>query len=91
MIRCERGGIDPIGGTPHGGARAEGKGEVIAFLRMVLYRCCMAIAFMCGIAAVTIPVAIVAKKLSDPQAWIAVVFFTAIGAASWIAGRAASI
>jgi fucose permease len=51
----------------------------------------MAIAFMCGIAAVTIPVAIVAKKLSDPQAWIAVVFFTAIGAASWIAGRAASI
>jgi hypothetical protein len=48
-------------------------------------------AFLCGIAAVTIAVAIVAKKLPDPQAWMAVVFFAAIGVASWIAGRAARI
>jgi hypothetical protein len=65
-------------------------GEVMAFFRIVLYRCCMAIAFMCGIAALTITVAIVANKLpDDPQAWMAAVFFVAVGVAAWIAGRAA--
>lgn len=64
---------------------------MIAFLRMVLYWCCMAIAMMSGIAALTITVAIVANKLPDSQAWMAVVFFAAAGAAAWIAGRAASI
>jgi hypothetical protein len=50
----------------------------------------MAIAFMCGIAALTITVAIVANKLpDDPQAWMAAVFFVAVGVAAWIAGRAA--
>jgi hypothetical protein len=63
----------------------------MAFFRAVLYRCCMAIAFMCGIAALTITVAIVANKLpEDPQAWMAAVFFAAVGGATWIAGRAAS-
>lgn len=57
-------------------------------LREVLYLCCMAIAFLCGIAAVTIAVAILANKLQDPQPWMAVAFFSAIGVASWIAGRA---
>jgi hypothetical protein len=63
---------------------------VIAFFRAVLYRCCMAIALMCGIAAVTIAVAIVANKLPDSQAWMAGVFFAAVGVATWIAGRAAA-
>jgi hypothetical protein len=62
-----------------------------AFLRMVLYRCGMAIALMSGIAAITITVAIVTNKLPDSQAWMAVVFFTAVGCAAWIVGRAASI
>jgi hypothetical protein len=46
---------------------------------------------MCGIAALTITVAIVTNKLPDSQAWMSVVFFAAVGGATWIAGRAASI
>ena len=62
----------------------------MAFFRAVLYRCCLAIAFMCGIAALTITVAIVANKLpEDPQAWMAVVFFGLVGGAAWAAGRVA--
>jgi energy-converting hydrogenase Eha subunit A len=64
---------------------------VIAFLRMVLYRCCLFIALMCGIAALTIAVAIVTNNLPDSQAWMAAVFFAAVGVAAGIAGRAASI
>jgi hypothetical protein len=56
---------------------------------MVLHRCGMAIALICGIAALTIAVAIVTNKLSDSQAWMAVVFFAAVGSAAWIAGSAA--
>ena len=51
----------------------------------------MAIAVLCGIAAVTIGVAIISNKLSDPHAWLAAVFFAAIGVASWIADNAARI
>ena len=61
---------------------------MIAYLRTVLYVCCMVIAAMCGIAALTIAAAIVTKKLPDPQAWMAVVFFAAAGGAAWTAGRA---
>jgi hypothetical protein len=64
---------------------------MIASVREVLHVLCIAIAVLCGIAAVTIAVAIVANKLPDPQPWKAVVFFAAIGVASWIAGRAARI
>jgi hypothetical protein len=60
-----------------------------AFLRAVLYQCCMVLALMCGIAALTITVAIVTNKLPDSQAWMSVVFFAAAGGAAWIAGRAA--
>ena len=59
-----------------------------AFFRTVIYLCCMVIALMCGIAALTIMVAIVTNKLPDPQAWMAVVFFAAAGGAAWTAGRA---
>jgi uncharacterized membrane protein YdcZ (DUF606 family) len=44
------------------------------------------IAFVCGIAALTILVAIVTNKLQDPQAWTAVVFFAAAGCWAWVAG-----
>ena len=46
---------------------------------------------MCGIAALTITVAIVTSKLPDSQAWMAAVFFAAVGVAAGIAGRAANI
>ena len=62
---------------------------MIAFLRMVLYRCGQAIAFMCGIAAFTILAAIVTNKLPDSQAWMAVVFFVAVSGFAWVVGRAA--
>jgi hypothetical protein len=64
---------------------------MITFLRIVLYWCCMAIALMSGIAALTIAAAIITNKLPDSQAWIAAVFFAAIGCAAWIAGNAARI
>lgn len=64
---------------------------MIVVLREVLYLCCMAIAFLCGIAAVTVALAILTNKLPDPQAWTAVVFFVAVGCASWIVSRAAKI
>jgi hypothetical protein len=61
---------------------------MIAFLRTVLYRCSMVIALMCGIAALTIAVAIVTNNLPDSQAWMAAVFFAAVGSAAWIVGCA---
>ena len=60
------------------------------FLRMVLCWCCVSVALMCGLAALTITVAIVTNKLSDdPQAWMAVVFFLLVGGAAWSGGRVA--
>ena len=41
------------------------------------------------IAAATIAVATAINKLTDPQAWMAMAFFAAIGCAAWIAGSAA--
>jgi hypothetical protein len=64
---------------------------MIVFLRRAIYWFCMVIAFMCGLAALTITVALVTNKLPDPQSWMAVAFFVAAGGAAWIAGRAASI
>jgi hypothetical protein len=61
---------------------------MIAFLRMVLYRCGMAIAFICGIAALTILAAIVTNKLPNSQAWMAVASFAAVGGLAWIVGGA---
>jgi len=62
---------------------------MIAVLRTVLYVCCMVIAFMCLIAALTITVAIATNKLPDPQAWMSVVFFAIMGCFAWIGGRTA--
>jgi hypothetical protein len=70
------------------GTRAEGS-KMMSRLGMFLYRCSVAIAFMCGIAALTILAALVTNKLSDSEAWIAVVFFAVVGGFSWMVGRAA--
>jgi hypothetical protein len=64
---------------------------MIGGLVKILYWCCMAIALMSGIAALTITVAIAANRLPDSQAWMAAVFFAAVGGAALIAGSAASI
>jgi hypothetical protein len=61
---------------------------MITRLRMVLYRCGLAIAIMSVIAALTILTAIVTNKLPVSEAWMAVVFFAAVGVLSWTAGRA---
>ena len=49
----------------------------------------MTIAFVCGIAALTILTALLTNKLQDPQAWTAVVFFVAAGYVAWAVGRTA--
>ena len=49
----------------------------------------MTIAFVCGIAALTILTALLANNLQDPQAWTAVVFFVAAGSCAWAVGCAA--
>jgi hypothetical protein len=61
---------------------------MIARLRMVVYRCGLAIAFMSGMAALTILAAIVTNKLPVSEAYLALVFFAAVGVLSWTAGRA---
>lgn len=64
---------------------------MIAVLREVVYLACRVIAVVCGIASATIAVSIVAGKFPDADAWMMVVFFAAVGAASWIASNAARI
>jgi hypothetical protein len=63
---------------------------MISVLRTVLYTCCMVIAAMSFVAALTITVAIALNRLPDPQAWMAVVFFIMAGGFAWIVGRASS-
>jgi hypothetical protein len=58
------------------------------FLRTLIYRCCSAIAFLSGIAALTIMAAIAANKLSDPEAWLAAVFFIVAGGAALLVAAA---
>jgi hypothetical protein len=70
-------------------ARAKGESKVMARFGVVLYRCGLVIAFMCGLAALTILAAILTNKLSDSEAWIAAVSFVVVGGLSWLAGRAA--
>ncbi len=58
------------------------------FRRTVLYVCCMVIALMGFVAALTITVALAMDKLPDPHAWVAVLFFILVGGLAWIAGSA---
>jgi hypothetical protein len=58
-----------------------------ASLREAFFICCMVIAVVSEIAAAIIAVAITINKLTDPEDWLAVAFFAAIGCAAWVAGR----
>ena len=60
---------------------------MITTLREVLFLCSVTTAIVSGIAAITIAVAIATDSLQDPQAWVAVVFFVAIGIIAWIVCR----
>ena len=71
------------------GIRAEGGINMLARFGLVFYWCSVAIAFVCWIAALIILIAIITGKLSDPNAWTAVVFFAAVGCISWLVGNAA--
>ena len=62
--------------------------QMMAPLAKILYWCCLAITFMCEIAAITILAALVTNKLQDrSEAWMAVVFFVVFGGIAWIVGR----
>ena len=59
-------------------------------LRTVLWVCCAVAAIMCGIAAITVVVAIATSRLAgDPDAWMSAVFFVLVGGFTWMGGRAA--
>jgi hypothetical protein len=60
-------------------------------LAKILYWCCLAITFMCEIAAITILAALVTNTLQDDhsEAWMAVIFFAVFGGFAWIVGRSA--
>ena len=70
------------------GIRAEGGINMLARFGLVFYWCSVAIAFVCWIAALIILIAIITGKLSDSNAWTAVVFFAAVGCISWLVGSA---
>jgi len=62
---------------------------MMARLAKFLYWCCLAIAFMCEIAAITILAALATDNLRDSEAWMAVVFFAVFGGFAWMVGRSA--
>jgi hypothetical protein len=62
---------------------------MIRLLWIVVYLFSLAIALMCGLAAITILAAIVTGKLADPEAWKTAVFLAAIGCLLWFLSRAA--
>jgi hypothetical protein len=69
--------------------RIEGGGKMMARFGMIVYGVGLGISFSCGMAALTILVAMVTNKISDSGDWIAAVFFAAVGGLCWLAGRAA--
>jgi uncharacterized membrane protein YdcZ (DUF606 family) len=62
---------------------------MMPFLRTLIYRCCSAIAFLSGIAALTIIAAIATNKLTDPEDWVAALFFIVAGAAALLVATVA--
>jgi hypothetical protein len=69
-------------------ARAEGEINMLGRFGTIISWCSLAIALVCWIAAVAIFTAIITGKLSDSNAWIAMMFF-AVGCISWLVGRGA--
>ena len=60
-------------------------------LRTIFCVCCAVTAISCGIAAITIIVAIATGRLpGEPDAWMSAVFFIVVGGWAWIGGRAAT-
>jgi len=63
---------------------------MISRLGALLYWCCLAITFVCEIAAITILTALFTNRLQDhSEAWMAVWFFAVAGGFFWIVGRVA--
>jgi hypothetical protein len=62
---------------------------MMARFGMIVYGVGLGISFTCGMAALTILVAMVTNKISDSGDWIAAVFFASVGGLCWLAGRAA--
>jgi len=61
---------------------------MIARIAKILYWSCLAITFMCEIAALTILTAIAMNKIvPDSDAWMAVVFVALFGGFAWIVSR----
>jgi hypothetical protein len=52
---------------------------MVRLLWIVVFLISLAIALMCGIAAITILAAIVTGRLTDPGAWTTAVFLAAVG------------
>ena len=69
--------------------RIEGGSKMMARFGMIVYGVGLGISFTCGMAALTILVAMVTNKISDSGDWIAAVFFASVGGLCWLAGRAA--
>ena len=69
--------------------RAEGEISMLGRFGTILSWCSLAIALVCWIAAVTIFTAIITGKLSYSNAWIAMMFFAAVGCIFWLVGRGA--
>ena len=64
-----------------------GEIKILARFGTAFYWCSLAIAFACLIAAIIILMAIIQGKPSGSEAWMAVVFFAAVGVSSWMANR----
>ena len=71
------------------GTKIEGEIKMLARFGTVFYWCSLAIAFACLIAATIILMAIIERKLSGSEVWMAAEFFMAVGCISWLVGRAA--
>jgi len=71
------------------GTKVEGEIKMLTRFGMIFYWCSLAIAFACWIAAIIILMAIIMGKLSGSEVWMSAIFFSAVGACSWLAGRAA--
>ena len=70
------------------GTQAEGKIKMLAPLGTVFYWCSLATAFACSIATTIILMAIIKGEPSGSEAWMAAVFFVAVGVSSWLVSRA---
>jgi len=62
---------------------------MVRLIFIVVYLISLAIALMCGIAAIVISFAIVTGKLTDPEAWQTAALLAVAGCLSWLLCRTA--